>query len=132
VAGARLGALMSAAGSRLRAHGGPIADRPFVDWSSETRRRNRVHAVVVTVDIEDFEKAREALATEVIPRVKAAPGFVAGYWLQPDDDKTGMSIVVFESEAAAIEAARMVQPGTRPSQYVTVKSVDVRAVVANA
>jgi hypothetical protein len=88
--------------------------------------------VVVTVDIEDFEQARAALETEVIPRVKAAPGFVAGYWLQPAEDKTGMLIVVFESEAAANAAAQMVQPGPHPSQYVTVNSVEVRAIVANA
>jgi hypothetical protein len=90
-----------------------------------------MHAVVVTVDITDFEKARAALETEVLPRVKAAPGLVAGYWLEPQEDNTGMSIV-FESQDAAEAAARMVQPGSHPSEFVTVKSMSVREVVAQA
>jgi len=88
-----------------------------------------MHAVVVTVDIDDFEKARGALETEVIPRVKAAPGVVAGYWLEPEQDNTGMSIVVFESKEAAEAAAEMVTPGSHPSEYVTVTSSTVREVV---
>jgi len=60
----------------------------------------------------------------------AAPGVVAGYWLEPEQDNTGMSIIVFESQDAADAAAQMVQPGSHPSQYVTVKSASVREVVA--
>jgi len=89
-----------------------------------------MHAVVVTVDIDDFEKARAALETDVLPRVKAAPGLVAGYWLEPQEDNVGMSIVVFESQDAAQAASQMVQPGSHPSEFVTVKSMSVREVVA--
>jgi hypothetical protein len=38
-----------------------------------------MHAVVARVKIGDFEKAREGLRDEVVPRVSQAPGFIAGY-----------------------------------------------------
>jgi hypothetical protein len=39
-----------------------------------------MHAVVVKVSIKDAEAAQQALEGQVVPRVKQAPGFVAGYW----------------------------------------------------
>ena len=90
-----------------------------------------MHAVVVRAAISDFEKARQALQDEVIPRVSAAPGFVAGYWLEPTDGK-GLSVVVFENEDAAREMLAMVQPGSNPSPFVTVESSEVREVVGHA
>jgi len=43
-----------------------------------------MHAVLLTTTI-DSERAGEAqslLATDVVPRVKEAPGLVAAYWLR--------------------------------------------------
>ena len=90
-----------------------------------------MHAVVVRVAISDFEKARESLQDEIIPRVSAAPGFVAGYWLEPTDGK-GLSVVVFENEDAARGMLAMVQEGSSPSAFATVESSEVREVVGHA
>ena len=68
-----------------------------------------MHAVFVTVKVEDVEAAQAHLRDEVVPRVAQAPGFVAGYWLAPEGDR-GNSIVVFESEEAARSAAESLQP----------------------
>ena len=89
-----------------------------------------MHAIVVTVAIEDFEKSRQALQDEIIPRVKNAPGFVAGYWLEPVDGQ-GLSIVVFETEEAAREMSKMVEPGATPSPFATVTSMQLREVVGH-
>ena len=62
-----------------------------------------------------------------MPAVSQAPGFVAGYWLEPIDGH-GLSVVVFESEEAAKVAAERIQP---PSS-VTLETVEVREVVASA
>ena len=70
-----------------------------------------------------------ALRDEVVPMVSAAPGFVAGYWLEPDGDD-GLSIVVFDSEASAKAAAPPV--GTDMGHGVTIKSVEHRAVLGHA
>jgi hypothetical protein len=88
-----------------------------------------MHAVVVDVSISDRQSAERELHEQVVPRVSQAPGFVAGFWLEPIGGK-GRSILVFESEEAATAMAEMVRANA-PSQ-VTIDNVGVRAVVANA
>jgi hypothetical protein len=83
------------------------------------------------VTIHDFERGREGLVQEIVPRVKQAPGFVAGYWTRSDDSQNGLGMVVFESEEAARGAAQMIQ-SQPPDQGVTLESVEVREVVASA
>ena len=87
-----------------------------------------MHAIIVKVTINDVEAATQLLQQEVVPQVSAAPGFVAGYWTRKDN--SGISMVVFESEEAANAASERV-PGGMP-ESVTLESVDVREVVANA
>ena len=89
-----------------------------------------MHAVVVNVTISDVEGGRKMLEEEVVPSVKQAPGFVAGYWTGSGDDR-GMAMMVFESEDAANGAAQFVQ--SQPANdAVTVDKVEVREVVASA
>ncbi len=89
-----------------------------------------MHAVVVDVTINDRETAEQGLRERVVPRVSEAPGFVSGFWLEPTDGK-GHSIAVFESEEAARRMVEQVRSNA-PSPAVTVDSVEVRAVIANA
>jgi hypothetical protein len=56
-----------------------------------------MYAAIATVDITDGEAATSALADQVIPMVKQAPGFVAGYWILLDEGH-GTSIVICETE----------------------------------
>lgn len=90
-----------------------------------------MHAVVVDVSIKDFESARQGLLEQVVPAVSQAPGFVAGYWTRSGDNR-GLGMVVFESEDAARAAAEMIQSQPPPPDAVTLDSVDVNEVVANA
>jgi hypothetical protein len=87
-----------------------------------------MHAVVVRVTVNEAERAQEELQNRVVPNVSQAPGFVAGYWTRSGSD--GLSMVVFESEDAARQMADRV-PQTIP-EFVTLKDVEVREVVANA
>jgi hypothetical protein len=64
-----------------------------------------MHAVVVRVSIKDADGAQKALEEQVVPRVKQAPGFVAGYWTRSDDRSNGQGMIVFDSEDAARAAA---------------------------
>jgi heme-degrading monooxygenase HmoA len=91
-----------------------------------------MHAVVVRVRVNDVERAQQALESEVVPQVSAAPGFKAGYWTRATDDgeTTGLSMVVFDSEEDARAAADRVR-GMVP-ETVTLDSVEVREVVASA
>ncbi len=89
-----------------------------------------MHAVVVRVSINAPDNAQKELNERVVPAVSQAPGFVAGYWTRADDGSNGQSMLVFESEDAARNAAERI-PGQVP-QGVTLESAEVREVIANA
>lgn len=86
-----------------------------------------MHAHVVTVDIADPDAATKNLE-ELVPTVKATPGFVAGYWIRLDETH-GTSFAVFETE----EQARAVAPPVGGGMGgVTVSGVQVGEVVGRA
>lgn len=91
-----------------------------------------MHAVIVSVTINDPEAATTNLRNEIVPMVKQAPGFVAGYWARLDRDggTEGRGTMVFESEDAARAVADQVHQ--RPGDEVTLNSVDVGEVVEHA
>jgi hypothetical protein len=89
-----------------------------------------MHALVVRVSISDVESAQKGLEEVVVPRVKQAPGFVAGYWTRSGDGSNGQSMMVFESEDAARAVADRLH--TDVPQGVTIEGTEVREVVANA
>lgn len=87
-----------------------------------------MHAVAVRVTIGgDEQEGLTFLREQVVPRVSGAPGFVTGHWVRLEGDK-GTSLVVFESEEQARSAAEAFQPPPN----VTLDSVEVGEVVANA
>lgn len=91
-----------------------------------------MYATLVNVRIaagQDVE-ARQGLRDQVLPRVKASPGFVAGYWLAPDGDR-GTSMVIWDSREAAEAAMSQLQPGAHPAPPITVETVELREVIAN-
>ena len=92
-----------------------------------------MYAVTSTVKIAQgqFDNARNSLHKDVVPRVKQAPGFVKGYWTIDGEQTRGHSMVVFDSKAHAEAAAQMARSGPMPAG-VTMGSVDVREVVADA
>jgi len=91
-----------------------------------------VHAVVVTVTINDFDRGIEMLKDRIVPAVSQAPGFVAGYWTRSEDNR-GMSLIAVESEDAARKIAEMIQSQEGPQgDAVTLEGVEVREVVASA
>ena len=90
-----------------------------------------MHAALVrlTIDPEQAPAAAEALVNDVLPRVRSAPGLVAGYWLEPADGE-GFSIVLFETEEQAREAAPPASSWAAPGIAIT--GVEFRRVAATA
>jgi hypothetical protein len=80
-----------------------------------------MHAVVVDVEIHDTEQARKGLEEQVLPMIKNAPGFVAGYWIRLDDGH-GTSIVVFETKEGALAGAP--EPGGNSPGVTFTRVVD--------
>lgn len=90
-----------------------------------------MHAALISVRVaaEAQDSALALLRERVVPMVASAPGFVAGYWLEPTDG-VGLSVLVYETADQARESAPPVGPAPAPG--ATIESVEFRAVVANA
>jgi hypothetical protein len=89
-----------------------------------------MHAVLVNVTIKDGEEATQYLRDEIVPRVKQAPGFVAGYWVRVENGDQGRGTIVFDSEDAARAAAEHIQQD--PGGAATLDAVAVGEVVESA
>ncbi len=88
-----------------------------------------MHAAVFTVKIHDRSAAEAGLREQVVPSAKAAPGFVAGYWLDRGND-IGMAVVIFDTqENAQAWVDGPAPPGDAP---ITREDSEVVAVVAHA
>jgi hypothetical protein len=91
-----------------------------------------MHAVVVSVTIDDFEESGRDLREHLVPSIKQWPGFVAGYWVAFDGHEKGRSIIVFESEDTARQAVSTIEEGAATDPGVTFESIEVGEVVAHA
>jgi hypothetical protein len=88
-----------------------------------------VHAALVTltIDPQQAPAAASALVNNILPTVRSAPGFVAGYWLEPADGQ-GFSIVLCETEEQARQTVPPVSSWDAPG--VMIKGVEFRRVAA--
>jgi hypothetical protein len=91
-----------------------------------------MHAIVVNVDIKS-DDAVGMLHSQIVPTVKAQPGFVAGYWTRSADGTKGVSMSVYESEAAARDALQTLQGDPPPPEApVSVASAEIYEILASA
>ena len=90
-----------------------------------------MHAVVVSVTINNFDDAVATLRGEIVPRVSQAPGFVGGYWVAINDRAQGRGTIVYESEDAARAVADQIQQAPTNND-VTIDSIEVGEVTAQA
>jgi heme-degrading monooxygenase HmoA len=94
-----------------------------------------MHAVLIEVDTSgqpDREAGLKVLREEIVPGVRQAPGFQAGYWLRPVEDAKGASLVVFDTEENAEAASQALSVGSSPAPGVTVTRREIREVAASA
>lgn len=91
-----------------------------------------MHAVVTRVHVQEGPEATKYLRETIVPTVKQAPGFVAAYWVRLEGGDEGNSTIVFESEDAARQAADRIRENVSQNPGVTLESVTVGEVVANA
>ncbi|RNG21638.1 hypothetical protein [Streptomyces botrytidirepellens] len=90
-----------------------------------------MHAALVTltIDPDQAPAAAAALMNDILPRVRSAPGLIAGYWLEPADGR-GLSVILFETEEQARESTPPASDWTAPG--VTINSAEIRRVAATA
>jgi hypothetical protein len=86
-----------------------------------------MHAALIhlTIDPAQAPAAAAAFTGKILPRVRAAPGFIAGYWVDPID-RQGFGFLLFETEGQALTATPPATAWSAPG--VTISRVDVRRV----
>jgi heme-degrading monooxygenase HmoA len=91
-----------------------------------------MHAVITRVSVQEAREATDFLRERIVPAIKQAPGFVAGYWVRLEGGDEGCSTIVFESEDAARQASAQIRGNVEQNPGLTLHSVTVGEVVANA
>ena len=86
-----------------------------------------MYAIVANVRVENPQEARLLLPQAREMLVSRAPGIVSGFWLEPVDG-IGTSVLIFETEALAEEAAQYPLP---PMPGVTPLDLTIREVFAH-
>jgi hypothetical protein len=86
-----------------------------------------MHAALMhlTIDPAMAPAAAAAFTNELLPRVRAAQGFVAGYWMEPVE-RQGFGFVLFETEEQARKAMPPVTNWSAPG--VAIVRLDIRRV----
>ncbi len=86
-----------------------------------------MHAALMhlTIDPALAPAAAEAFTTELLTRLRTAPGFVAGYWVDPVN-RQGFGFVLFETKEQALKAMPPATAWSAPG--VAIVRVDVRRV----
>jgi hypothetical protein len=81
--------------------------------------------IQLKIDPAQAPAAAAAFSNEILPKVKSAPGFVTGYWVDPVNGE-GFGFVLFESEKQALAATPPAVTWAAPG--VTIVKTDVRRV----
>lgn len=79
----------------------------------------------LTIDPALAQAAAAAFTSEILPKVRTAPGFVAGYWVDPVD-RQGFGFLLFETKEQALAATPPATAWTAPG--LTILRTDVRRV----
>jgi hypothetical protein len=93
-----------------------------------------MHAVLIEVDVSgvDPEQGLTALREQIVPAIKAMPGFESGTWLPGNEDGKGLSLTLWDTEANANVMADRFGIGSNPAMSAMVDRCEVREVAATA
>ena len=93
-----------------------------------------MYAVLIEVDVSgvDPEQGLTALREQIVPAIRAMPGFQSGTWLPGNDDGKGLSLTVWDTRANAEVMADRFGIGSNPAMSAMVARCEVREVAASA
>jgi hypothetical protein len=94
-----------------------------------------MHGVIIDVKVDPGreEEARSMTREMIVPKARAHPGFVAGYWLRALDGDVIRSVHLYESEDNARTAAEAIRAqGPPPGAPVALHSISTYEVLAQA
>lgn len=92
-----------------------------------------MHAVLIEVDVSgvDREQGLTVLREQIVPGIRAMPGFQSGTWLAGNDEGRGLSLTVWDTEEHARGMAERFGPGSGPTANASVARCEVREVAAS-
>lgn len=93
-----------------------------------------MHGLSVELEI-DAERAEEAIAFlngVAVPMISQGEGFVSGTWMRSLDGRRTQSLILYESEAAAVAAADRASQGPPPGAPTRFVAAEVFEVMAQA
>jgi hypothetical protein len=93
-----------------------------------------MYAVLIEVDVTgvDRDQGLTALREQIVPAIKAMPGFQSGTWLPGNEDGRGLSLTLWDTEANAKVMADRFGIGSNPAMSAMVARSEVREVAATA
>ena len=93
-----------------------------------------MYAALIEVDVAgvDPEQGLQALRGQIVPAIKALPGFHSGTWLTGGATGTGLSLTLWDTEEHAAAMAERFGPGSSPAADASVVRCEVREVAATA
>lgn len=93
-----------------------------------------MYAVLIEVDVAgvDREQGIKALREQILPAIKALPGFRSGTWLTGGADGNGLSLTLWDTEDNARLMAERFGPGSSPTTSASVVRCEVRDVAITA
>ncbi|MBV9362921.1 MAG: hypothetical protein JO286_27450 [Solirubrobacterales bacterium] len=93
-----------------------------------------MHAVLIEVDVAgvDRDQGLAVLREQIVPAIRALPGFQSGSWLTGGTDNMGLSLTLWDSDDNARAMANRFGPGSSPSESTSVARCEVREVATTA
>jgi hypothetical protein len=93
-----------------------------------------MHAVLIEVDVSGVDRVQglTALREQIVPAIRAMPGFQSGTWLPGNEYGKGLSFTLWDTEANAKLMADRFGIGSNPAMSAMVSRCEVREVAATA
>jgi hypothetical protein len=93
-----------------------------------------MHAVLIEVDVAGVnrEQGIKVLREQIVPAIKALPGFQSGTWLTGGAHDRGLSLTLWDNEDNARLMAERFGPGSSPTASASVVRCELRDVAATA
>ena len=93
-----------------------------------------MYAVLIEVDDSgvDPDQGLSVLRQQIVPSIKAMPGFRSGTWLPGNEDGNGLSLTLWDTEANAAAMADRFGPGSSPTADASVVRCELPEVAATA
>ena len=93
-----------------------------------------MYAVLIELDVGgvDRDEGLAGLREQIVPAIRALPGFRSGIWLTGNEAGTGLSLTIWDTRENAEEMADRFGIGSSPQANAAIKRSEVREVALTA